>query len=672
MLQHHRPVRIGLSFLLLCLAAPGAAGQGFGIAVPQFQEQGGVLPVPTDYWTEGVTAVDANEDGRWDVLFIHANGWAKPGDFDATGSFPLPPILLVNTGTQGGNPVFVDQSATYLPPGLAVHGKGASVADFDGDGHDDIVLAVAFGARQRLLMKQPATLAWADESTARLPLMLLNCFSAGVGDLDDDGDIDIVFTDAGAQTFSAPGGKARLCVNDGNGYFTEQATWIDAADKVGSQNAKIVDIDDDFDLDVIVDGKSPQTQLYLNDGKAHFTRNDTLIPSAGDATYETEWADLDGDDDVDGAIMSLDFYTEGTAQSLLSDTGKLSFNAATSTMTGLPADEFEDDNEFVFLDVDDDGDLDVIVSSLQHPSEKLFVNSGAFGPGFLKLAVGSGFTSIPFKDSSLALCVADFDGDGDYDVITGQGESSNFTDRYYRNDGPSDTQPPRIGRVQDAPVTVPLSSIASGGLVRRAWIQDSTWDDGWTFAKAELLVDTDKLGETGSSLARMRHSGGQIFRGAVLPAPSSTGLVGMRVSYRVRAHDPNGNTSVSAAETFVICGSETYGPAASISLIAGSDPTLGASLTANASGGPPGQSGLIAVGTARADLFDGLLLVDPSTVAVYPLLFDNGGSASFSLPLPSRLSYAGFVLDLQAFALDPSQPKGVAVSNGLEVALCAP
>jgi hypothetical protein len=61
-------------------------------------------------------------------------------------------------------------------------------------------------------------------------------------------------------------------------------------------------------------------------------------------------------------------------------------------------------------------------------------------------------------------------------------------------------------------------------------------------------------------------------------------------------------------------------------------------------------------------------------IFLLPLRFDGSGSANVSMPLPGNEAYAGLVLDLQAFALDPSelQPRGVAVSNGLEVALCAP
>lgn len=669
MSEHLRSVRSGAACLLLCLLARGAAAQ-------QFKEQVGILPIPTNMWCESVTPVDADEDGRWDVLFVHANGWQVPGDFSASGTFPLPPILLLNTGIHGGNPIFVDETATYLPAGLVMHGKGASQADFDGDGHQDLAIAEAFGAQPHLLMKQPDTLAWVEESD-RLPAMSLNGFSAGVGDLDDDGDMDIVFTDSGPQTFKPPGGKARLCINDGTAHFTDQPTWINASDKIGAQNAKIVDLDNDFDLDVIVDGKSPQTQFYRNDGHAHFGEDDTLIPaamSAGDATYETEWGDLDGDNDLDGVIMSMDFYTEGTAQNLLSDTGTLSFTGATDTMTGLPVGEFEDDNEFVFFDADDDGDMDVITVSLQHPSEKLYFNSGSFGPGFLDIP-GDNFTVIPIKDSSLDMGMADYDGDGDYDAITGQGETSNFSKRYYRNEGPADTHPPHIGRVQAAPLTVPLATITSGGYVHHAWIQDSLWDDGQTFETARLLIDTVKLGEFGSSIIPMAHSGGQIFRGVVQPAPVSTGLVGMEVSYRVEAKDANLHNSFSITQSFVICGSEAYGPAGDMALSAGADPTLGGSLAGTASGGPAGQPGVLAVSTARASLFGGTVVIAPAKTLFYvPLLFDGSGSASFSMPLPGKESWAGLLLDLQAFALDDSQmqPRGVAVSNGLEVALCAP
>jgi hypothetical protein len=673
MSKHLDPVRYGFACILFCCAAHRAAGQ-------QFQQQTGVLPVPTNYWTEAVTVVDANEDGLWDVLFVHANGWAVPGDFGATGTFPLPPILLLNTGTSGGNPVFVDASSTYLPSGLTMHGKGASVADFNGDGHDDLVLANAFGGRQHLLMKQPGTLAWVEED-GRLPPIALNCFSAGVGDLDDDGDMDIVFTDAGPNSFSAPGGKARLFINDGNGYFTEQPTWLNAVNKIGAQNAKIVDIDNDFDLDVIIDGKSPTTQVYINDGHAHFTLNTTLIPSGSNSTYEIEWGDLDNDNDLDAAYMGVSGFVDGTLQNFLTDTGTLSFSLTSSTMTGVPASQ--DDNEFVLIDADNDGDLDVVTVSLSGQQEKLYFNSGAFGPGFLNCTPGVGFSQV--TDSSLDMCVADFDGDGDYDAITGQGESGNFTDRYYRNEGPADTRPPRIGRVQHAPLRVSLDTINSGGLVLHAWIQDATWDDGQTFEKAKLFVDTNKLGEIGSSTVPMAHSGGQIFRGVVNPAPASTGLVGMQVSYRVQASDPNDNVSVSGAEGFVICGSEAYGVASPNSagpgahMIGQNEPSVSANnFSFLITGMPANVPGVLFYGTTRLSspvpFGNGQRWVG-GPLQRLPVVFSNAsGDATFSVdftqaPLNSLVPGDSRYFEFQ-YRDNAAGGANFNCSDAVEVALC--
>jgi hypothetical protein len=92
-----------------------------------------------------------------------------------------------------------------------------------------------------------------------------------------------------------------------------------------------------------------------------------------------------------------------------------------------------------------------------------------------------------------------------------------------------------------APVTVPLASFASGGLVRHAWIQDSPWDDGLTFDQAQL--GHQQFGETRRTPAHpaWRHSGSQIFRGVIAPSSgldrSRSGLVRALDRHRSRPAD---------------------------------------------------------------------------------------------------------------------------------------
>lgn len=220
------------NLLPLLLFAPASVAQ-------QFVERPGVLTGPV-VWSECIVPLDVNQDGLLDLFIVNAQGYEVPGDFGAPSSDPLRPTLLIHVGNSGGVPVFQDRTDLLVPASIVIHGKSVAVCDVDGDGLEDLVIAVAFGDQQRLLRKDPAGPGYLDE-TFRLPPLVLNAFHVGWGDLDDDG--DLVFADAGPNSFSAPVGKARLLINDGAGFFTEAPGQLSAIEKIGAQNAKIVDID---------------------------------------------------------------------------------------------------------------------------------------------------------------------------------------------------------------------------------------------------------------------------------------------------------------------------------------------------------------------------------------------------------------------------------------------
>ncbi len=559
-------IRILIACCLLAIGLHGAASspvraqeadppQGADKEPGQFVEAPRLLPGPVE-WSEAVVPFDANRDGRLDLLFVNCNGWSRPGDMRAPSKDPLAPTLLINVRTENGLPVFEDQTERWIPKGFALFGKDAFVCDVDGDGHEDIVFSAAFGNQQRLLRKDPKTGKYLDESQ-RLGELVLNSHSLGCGDLDDDGDLDLVFADAGEKSFGAPGGKARLLLNDGKGHFTDASSRLGAALKIGAQNPKIIDLDNDLDLDIVLDGKSPETHFYRNDGHANFTLDMAIVPPSlnGGRPYEIEWGDLDGDGDLDGIHMNYTgkrrrAFENATLENHLSDQGKLTFTAAVESFEG---NNLQDENDFALLDTDNDGDLDVIAGVLPMlpGPEKLFINSGTFGPGFMKQQVGA-FTDI--VDGTLDVDVGDFDGDGRYDVVTAQGESrrTGYDNRYYRNTGPRDTRPPTIGRVTALPKHLSPSAVMSGKQVIRAWIQDAVIDDAVTFVTARLEWELEHGASKAKGSSAMLSIGGGLHR-AVLKLDSNQ-LEGVSsakpatLTVRVIATDGVGNSGESAPQ----------------------------------------------------------------------------------------------------------------------------
>ena len=67
------------------------------------------------------------------------------------------------------------------------------------------------------------------ESEARGLTEALSSASGAFGDLDDDGDLDLVLSHAGPSWAGLPGGTPRLYLNDGGGHFTDASERLGAA-----------------------------------------------------------------------------------------------------------------------------------------------------------------------------------------------------------------------------------------------------------------------------------------------------------------------------------------------------------------------------------------------------------------------------------------------------------
>ena len=104
--------------------------------------------------------------------------------------------------------------------------------------------------------------------------------SSAWGDIDNDGDLDLVVTG-----FDAGGNRtARIYENDGTGGFTDIGAGLTG---VYSSSSEWGDIDNDGDLDLVVTGfdagSNRTARIYANDGTGSFTELAGLPSAASSA-----------------------------------------------------------------------------------------------------------------------------------------------------------------------------------------------------------------------------------------------------------------------------------------------------------------------------------------------------------------------------------------------------
>ncbi len=344
--------------------------------------------------------------------------WRNTGGWDTTGSH------------------CEDISAQALG-GFTGLSRAIKAADIDGDGDLDIVTGGAYQTQLVLWKRDGAvggTGAWVD-ATAQLPQQATSIGDIEFGDVDGDGDLDMLLAewgpiDPGAGNYQ--GGRTRLYLNDGAGTFTDVTDTQMPDVLIGwSWDVELVDVDNDWDLDALVSCKLCTTShVFRNDGSGHFTDDPNALPHHRN-NYEFEAMDIDGDGDLDLATINDGGQSKNT---LLVNDGTGTFTDASAQLGDNPS---ADDNVAVWLDVDDDGDADLLVGSLG--TDRLLLNDGT---GQFTRAPSATPNDTP---ATLGLAAADLDGDGRLDLVQGQGEVA-FPDKIQLASTmvAADTQPPVI------------------------------------------------------------------------------------------------------------------------------------------------------------------------------------------------------------------------------------
>ena len=191
--------------------------------------------------------------------------------------------------------------------------NSVALVDIDGDGDLDMVVGNRGGSgRQTRLYLNSGTGTFTDATAQRMPVDDDETTSLAIGDVDGDGDLDMVVGNWGQF-----GQQNRLYLNNGTGTFTDATAQRMPVDDDYTSSLVLGDVDGDGDLDMVV-GNRLQNLLYLNNGTGTFT--DTTAQRMPVDTDYTEWltlGDVDGDGDLDmgvgnNRLQNLLYLNNGT------------------------------------------------------------------------------------------------------------------------------------------------------------------------------------------------------------------------------------------------------------------------------------------------------------------------------------------------------------------------
>jgi hypothetical protein len=399
------------------------------------------------------------DPGRFEVI-QSTNGGAAAGDCDADGDIDV----FITSGDLETNRLYVNQgnfnfADTTVAAGLSntenLRLSGPTFADMDGDGILDLFVGGIFNDSNKLYRGlgnctftdvTPNELVSIDDGGT---FISDNTFSAGFGDYDLDGDLDLFLTHWGTldsrfdDGMGNPNETEHLWRNDstvGNISFTNVSMasgvtdirWADRAFTTSQTESDygfsptFARLNDDLWPDLYLASDFGTTQALINNGDFTFTAVTDPVLRLAQWGMGSALGDIDNDGDLDWFVTSILGTSNDPMQIPVGN--RLFLN------------EFDIGNEFTdasvargvnngswgwgtcFLDIDNDTDLDLFHTN-GWPDEFLgdfylldrsraFVNDGT--GTFANQAAALGLDSD--RDGRGVVC-ADFDNDGDTDIL---------------------------------------------------------------------------------------------------------------------------------------------------------------------------------------------------------------------------------------------------------------
>ncbi|MCF3573742.1 beta strand repeat-containing protein [Planktothrix agardhii] len=246
--------------------------------------------------------------------------------------------------------------------------------------------------------------------------------SVTTADFDKDGDTDILLTgrDSSSNRIS------KIYSNNGSGGFSENTNV--SLSGVAYSSVTTADFDSDGDTDILLTGfdssNKPISKIYSNNGSGGFSEN-TNVSLTGVRRSSVTTADFDSDGDTDILLTGLD-SSNNRISKIYRNNGSGGFSENTNiSLTGVYF------SSVTTADFDSDGDTDILLTgwnSSNNRISKIYSNNGSGG-----FSENTNVSLTGVYNSSVT--TADFDSDGDTDILLTGSSSSGRISKIYRNNG---------------------------------------------------------------------------------------------------------------------------------------------------------------------------------------------------------------------------------------------
>lgn len=344
--------------------AAGGAPFGSGMAI-----------VTSADGARAVYAVDVDRDGDLDVLSASADDHTIAWHENNGSSPPILTTHIITTTASGARSVYA--------------------ADVNGDGRMDVLSASA----------NDDTIAWYENLGGSPPAFaghIVATTADGASavyavDLDRDGDMDILAASANDDTiawYENDGGVSPL--------FTAR---IIASTADGAAGVYAADVNGDGRIDVLLASANDGTiAWYENNGGAPLTFTPHTVATGADGASHVYAADVNDDGNMDILSASANDNEIVWYESGGGSTPAFTAHVVTATASGAAS--------VYAVDVDRDGDMDILSASTNDDRVVWYENDGGPSPTF------TAHVLVPAADGASSVYAADLDGDGDIDILS--------------------------------------------------------------------------------------------------------------------------------------------------------------------------------------------------------------------------------------------------------------